>query len=193
MQKITKTLLRGVLAILPIALSLYVLVWAFKSLDSLFTRLALLILPDALAIPGLGIILGLILTYFVGVLMGATPIKKIYRFIELPFKNVPLVKSIYSAFKDLLTYFSNSDENHQSKVVLIKHPEYDMNSVGLLTNEGPFPTSKLNDKIAVYIPMSYILGGHTIFVPRDWVEEIDLNVETAMRQSLTAWIEKKSD
>ena len=42
--------------------------------------------------------------------------------------------------------------------------------------------------IAVYLPMGYMIGGYTVFVPREWVQVLDMSVEEAMRSSLTAWM-----
>jgi uncharacterized membrane protein len=45
-----------------------------------------------------------------------------------------------------------------------------------------------DDNIAVYLPMGYMIGGYTVFVPRSWVQAIDMSVEEAMRSSLIAWM-----
>jgi uncharacterized membrane protein len=45
-----------------------------------------------------------------------------------------------------------------------------------------------SDQVAVYLPMGYMIGGYTIFVPRSWTEPIDMTVEEAMRSSLIAWM-----
>ncbi len=42
--------------------------------------------------------------------------------------------------------------------------------------------------MAVYLPMGYMIGGYTVFVPRDWVQPIDVSVEEAMRASMFAWM-----
>jgi uncharacterized membrane protein len=42
--------------------------------------------------------------------------------------------------------------------------------------------------VAVYLPMGYMIGGYTVFVPRSWVQVLDMSVEEAMRSSLIAWM-----
>jgi len=42
--------------------------------------------------------------------------------------------------------------------------------------------------VAVYLPMGYMIGGYTVFVPRDWINPIQMSVEEAMRSSLIAWM-----
>ena len=42
------------------------------------------------------------------------------------------------------------------------------------------------DLVAVYLPMSYGIGGYTVYLPKDQCESLDMPVETAMRMALTA-------
>jgi uncharacterized membrane protein len=42
------------------------------------------------------------------------------------------------------------------------------------------------DLVAVYLPMSYGIGGYTVYLPKDQCEPLDMPVETAMRMALTA-------
>jgi uncharacterized membrane protein len=46
------------------------------------------------------------------------------------------------------------------------------------------------DRVAVYLPMGYMIGGYTVFVPRDWLMPIDMSAEEVMRSSLFAWMLK---
>ena len=59
--------------------------------------------------------------------------------------------------------------------------------IGFLTNED-VRLPGLEGRVAVYMPMSYQIGGYTAFVPKSWVREVDLGVEEAMRSALTAWM-----
>jgi uncharacterized membrane protein len=63
--------------------------------------------------------------------------------------------------------------------------------VGLVTRQrvDDLPAGFLQgDRVAVYLPMGYMIGGYTVFVPRAWVQPIDMSVEEAMRSSLFAWM-----
>ena len=46
----------------------------------------------------------------------------------------------------------------------------------------------LDDRVAVYLPMGYMIGGYTVFVPRQWTTPIDMSVEEAMRSALIAFM-----
>ena len=66
--------------------------------------------------------------------------------------------------------------------------------IGLLMREDVSDLKLAGDnveRVAVYFPMSYQIGGFTVFVPRSWIRELDIPVETALRETLTAWMGSK--
>ncbi|TSE30797.1 hypothetical protein Tchar_02391 [Tepidimonas charontis] len=74
---------------------------------------------------------------------------------------------------------------------MLRPPGGEWEAVGLVTRPtvADLPAGFLRgDRVAVYLPMGYMIGGYTVFVPRDWVTPIDLSVEEAMRSSLIAWM-----
>ena len=64
--------------------------------------------------------------------------------------------------------------------------------VGLVTRQTlrglPAGFDSLEDRIAVYLPMGYMIGGYTVFVPRSWATPIAMSVEEAMRSALIAFM-----
>jgi len=48
-----------------------------------------------------------------------------------------------------------------------------------------------DDLVAVYLPMSYQIGGYTIYIPRSRLVETELSVEQAMRIVLTGGVRGK--
>jgi uncharacterized membrane protein len=101
-----------------------------------------------------------------------------------------LVKSIYSSLKSFADYFSPNEQNAQ-QVVLLKKPDSDLSIIGLVTRQqlSDLPLdAQTREHVAVYLPMGYMIGGYTVFVPREWVQVLDMSVEEAMRASLTAWM-----
>ena len=74
---------------------------------------------------------------------------------------------------------------------MLKIPGQDLEIVGLITRQNllGLPEGFLQgDRVAVYLPMGYMIGGYTVFVPRSWLRPVDMTVETAMRSSLFAWM-----
>src|SRR5690606_9685477 len=156
--------------------------------ESLSARLISWILGDYY-VPGMGLVLGVSLICFLGFAVSHKATGQFFMFIEVPFKNVPIVKSIYSAIKNLADYFSGEGET-SAQVVVVKWPNLDIEMIGFLTRPSLHdmpPEFSKEDRVGVYFPMSYQIGGYTLFVPKEWVKKTDLPVEVAMRSALTAW------
>jgi uncharacterized membrane protein len=189
LKHFTAKFLRGFFALFPILLCLYILVWLFTLTETIASMFLLFYLPDRAYIPGLGIFTAVILIYILGNLMDKPGVGRVLKWVEEPFRIVPMVKTIYSAIKDFTAYLSPRKDGQRNRVVLVRLPGTDMDLVGLVTRESLAGTPlAAGDKIAVYLPMSYQFGGYTVLIPRDQLREVDISPETAMRSVLTAWV-----
>lgn len=194
MKTFSKYLLRGVLTLLPLAVTIYPLYHFFIWTDKLTRPLLEPIIPAYEYIPGTGLIMGIVALFLLGVLMSSEFMQRLYRLIELPFRNIPLVKTLYSAIKELADYFSPGDKRQANHVVLVRFPGYEVDVVGFVMREDmsdlPDVVDK-QDRSIVYIPMSYQVGGFTLFLPNDWLTPIDMPVDEAMKNTLTGWITRE--
>ncbi len=180
---------RGLAAILPITGTLYLIYWLVISIERASNGVILSILGPKASIPGLGIVLTFLVIYLTGLLLGLVPFQHLVNKIQAPFRNIPLVKSIYSALEDLLQFFDKSKDNNQGRVVQVQvGGENGISLMGLLTSTSSSITSE--SKYAVYVPVSYQIGGYTIFVSPEQVTYVDMSVEDLMKSALTAWIKK---
>lgn len=185
------TFLKGLLAFLPVFLTIYC-AYAFGNwLNDVSNRAMQWLAPGLPDVPGLGIVLGAIAIFALGVLVSSRLTRWIYKWIESPLRHLPVVKDLYSALKQLTVLLAPQDQENMGKVVSVKHPNLDVNMVGLMMRSD---VEDLDDAIAtqgmvaVYFPMSYQIGGYTVFVPREWVTAVDMPVETAMKNALTGWM-----
>ncbi len=190
-SRITQYFLRGLITFLPLALTVYTFYLLVVWTESLALRLIRPFIGD-FYLPGLGILIVAALILGLGVLVSHPAFARLLSWVELPFTNLPVVKSIYTSLKNFADYFAPHDKGQpQQQVVLLRAPGQDMSIVGLVTRQSfgdlPGALGEL-DQVAVYLPMGYMIGGYTVFVPRDWVTPIDMSVEEAMRSSLLAWM-----
>jgi uncharacterized membrane protein len=190
MTHLYKYFFRGLITILPVALTVYVL-YIFLAWTEAVAVWVLHPLIGTIYIPGMGLVLGVLIIFGIGVLVSKKRVRKVLAFVELPFKNLPVVKSIYSSLKSFADYFSPSSDKVSQSVVILRMPGHPMEIVGLVTRRSfdDLPAGFLpGERVAVYLPMGYMIGGYTVFVPVDWVQVIDMPVEEAMRSSLIAWM-----
>ena len=187
---------RGLITALPLGLTVYLLYVFLSWSETLAMQLLHPFIGDVY-VPGMGLVFGVIGIFLLGFLVSQRCVGKLLSLVELPFTNLPVVKSIYSSLKDFADYFSpRRNEGTQQTVVALKMPGYELEMAGLITRQtvDDLPTGfLLGDRVAVYLPMGYMIGGYTVFVPREWVQPLDMTVEEAMRSSLFAWMSRTSN
>lgn len=191
MKKCSQLFLKGLLTILPIALTIYVLYWIGSMAESSLGYLLKLILPDSLYVPGMGLVAGVVVIIAIGSLVNAYIFQKIVKYVENVVNKIPLVKTIYSSIKDVADFASGSNQNGLKQVVMVNiNPSTRV--LGFLTNDA-IEIDGRDNICSVYVPLSYQIGGLTLLLPPDEVELIDMEVKEAMHFMLTAGIAKKGD
>jgi uncharacterized membrane protein len=192
-KSIGTTLLTGIITVLPIVLTIYLLYWLAVSSERVMGTALRWALPEVVYFPGLGTIAGLVVVFFVGLLMKAVLVRKLFSFGEEILYHLPIIKTVYRAIRDLFDFFSPKKE-HFGRVVIVKFNN--MEIIGFITQEDPerLPeTFRNSDSVLVYIPMSYMIGGFTLLIPKTDISPCQMNMDEAMRFALTAGITGKSD
>lgn len=183
-----RILLKGLAVVIPLLVTGYILIWLVTSLESFCRILIGLVLPDRYYLPGLGFVVGVFVVSLIGLLFHVGLFRKTWRLIEKGIDRLPLIKTIYGAVKDFMDFMNRSASEQAKKVVSVQLPGTSMKLIGFVTREdfhglpegvgGP-------EMIAVYLPMSYQVGGFTVILPQNEVEKIDFSIEEAMRFVLT--------
>lgn len=191
MKSITTTFLRGLFTLLPLLLSIYVFIWFISWVESLSRSFVLSFLPDSLYVPGFGTAIVFVLIYLFGAVTDRPWTKWGFTLMESFLLEVPIVKTVYQAIKDFTDFLKPNRDRKSNQVVVVKPPGMQIEIIGLLTRDSlrDLPSAVTKDnRVAVYIPMSYQFGGYTMFVPREWVHPTQMSVEDAMRSVITAWL-----
>ncbi|WP_431095371.1 DUF502 domain-containing protein [Polaromonas aquatica] len=190
MKSLYKYFFRGLITVLPVALTVYLL-YIFLAWMETAALWVLRPLIGSFYLPGMGLAVGILTILAIGFLVSQKSARKLLSFVEIPFTNLPVVKSIYSSLKSFADYFAPSSKQGEQSVVILRMPGHAMEIVGLITRRSfaDLPSGFLpGERVAVYLPMGYMIGGYTVFVPSEWVQPIDMSVEEAMRSSLIAWM-----
>lgn len=188
-----KIFFKGLKAILPIAITLTLIIWVLDAIERVFSFVIISIIGPQHYFPGLGLIVGLVFVFFVGVLMNAWIVQKIYDLGDKLLKQIPLVKSLYGAVCDIMNFLKSKKDSDAGEVVMVSI--WGGKVMGLVTRETFNDLPKgigQDDEIAVYLPMSYQIGGYTIIVPKSQVQPIEMSVEKAMRFAVTAGMQVAS-
>lgn len=193
LRRIGRVFATGLLTLLPLVLTVYVTVWMLTVLEKFFGKQVKLLLPDSWYRPGMGLVVALLLIFVVGLLMHAWVFRRLFRRLERGLLQVPLVRSVYSALRELLGLFGEQKDD-ALQVVLISLPGTEAKLMGFVTRKdcsASLRPAGAAGQVAVYLPMSYQVGGYTLFVPESMVTPIDLSREDAMRFVLTAGLKSQ--
>ena len=191
MKQIGSILLKGLVTILPIGLTIYFMYWLGITTEDLLSKPIKLVVGDNYW-PGMGLVTGFIILFLVGLAVNAFVVRRVLGLGEELLLRVPVVKTVYSAIRDM-TRLVNTDKKKGDldRVVTLDYGPGKL--IGFVTQEhaSTIGIGGGDDMIAVYLPMSYQIGGYTIYLPRSRVSETELSVEQAMRIALTGGVRGK--
>ncbi len=188
MKTLANTFLKGVLFTLPIVVTFGLLFWLFATAENLLKIPLQWLLPEGSYIPGLGVACAGLLIFCVGLLVQAYVVKYLFKIIDNLLEHIPLVKTLYSSAKDLMGFFAGGENKQLERVVRFELTE-GVSVMGFVTNDS-VTLGQDENLLAVYLPMSYQVGGYTVYIPKDRCEHLDIPVQKAMQQVLTAHIKR---
>ncbi|MBU6211556.1 MAG: DUF502 domain-containing protein [Gammaproteobacteria bacterium] len=190
MKTVGRLLAKGLLTILPIVLTVYFIYWLGVTTESLLSGLLKVWLPAEIYIPGMGLVAGFVVLIVIGLLVNAYVVRRVITFSESLILRIPVVKTVYSAVRDLTGLMKMGEKSGElQRVVMVQFGPGKV--IGFVTQENAMLPGLGSDEelVAVYMPMSYQIGGYTLYLPRDRIEPTDLTVEAAMRIVLTGGIQ----
>jgi uncharacterized membrane protein len=195
MNTLGKLLLKGLAVVIPAALTLAILWWLARGAERVLGGLLSAFLPAGWYIPGMGLLAAVAITILVGLLTHVIVFQRLFAIGEAILARLPLVKSLYSAIKDFMAYFSPDNKAAMNKVVLVQLPGQAFELLGFVTREDfsrlPVQLS-VDDPVAVYLPFSYQIGGYTLFLPRSCLTPVDMPFEEAMKLVLTGAVAREN-
>ena len=190
MKTLASLLVQGLSAILPISIVLFFIYWIGATAEHALGGLLKAVLPERIYLPGMGLLAGLILAIGVGLLLNLWLFQRMVDMVEGWLARVPLVKTVLGGIKDLMAFLAKGNKINAGKKYVVKVDlGHDIHLLGIMTRQdlsgtGLEPMGARH--CAVYVPISYQLGGYTIYLPRSRLTPINMSVEDALRFAMTA-------
>jgi len=188
MTKIRSWFLTGILVMTPLILTIYV-AWAFITfVDNLVVPLVPFnyrpsnYLP--FSIPGLGLIIVFIFTTFVGLLATGLFGRTLIRIWENILNRMPVVRSVYSAIKQILETVMATQSDAFRQAVLVQYPRKDIWAIGFVTGSTKGEVGKRVDKkmVNVFMPTTpNPTSGFLLFFPEEDLIFLNMTVEDALK------------
>ena len=188
MSKIRSWFFTGILVMTPLILTIYV-VWAFITfVDNLVVPLVPIeyrpsyYLP--FSIPGLGLIIVFLFTTFVGILATGLFGRTLIRLWENILNRMPVVRSVYSAIKQILETVMATQSDAFRQAVLVEYPRKDIWAIGFVTGSTKGEVSEnVNKKMVnVFMPTTpNPTSGFLLFFPEKDLIFLEMSVEDALK------------
>jgi uncharacterized membrane protein len=175
-------MIKGLLIVLPIALSVLIVVWGVTTVDSwLNVNNILGVDPRTGAsrnIPGLGLVLVIAIILSAGIFVTYFVTEPMYNWFQRIMNRLPIVKFIYSSIKDLTEAFVGDEKKFNMPVIV--EVEGDMKRIGFLT-QSDLSSIGLPGESIIYFPFSYSFAGQVYIVKNEKIKALDMTAADAMK------------
>jgi uncharacterized membrane protein len=184
------TFFRGIGIIVPLALTF----WVFRALWDWVDGILSPFLESWIgrSIPGLGLISMLVIIMLVGLLTRNLVGKLLFAWFEDVLLKIPLVRSVYSAIKDLVGAFAMGGKSKTFRqVIMFEYPRPGLYCIGFVTNEMSYvgQQGEVKEFFNVYIPNPpNPTSGFLCLVPKEEAIQLDLSVEEGLKLVLSGGI-----
>jgi uncharacterized membrane protein len=162
MKKLARYFFEGLVFLVPVVATVYVIYIVFVKVDSIFD----------FQTPGVGVLATLLLITIIGFVASNFITKRFLGIVDTFFRRVPLVKMIYTSIKDLINAFVGDRRRFNKPVHVTILAGSNVKVLGFITAES-LDHLGIPGSVAVYLPQSYNFAGNVIIVPKGQVTAID--------------------
>ena len=186
MSKLRKWLFSGLLVLVPLIITLWVIDWVVSTLDKSLAILPKAWQPDeylGLHIPGLGVVFALVVVLTIGALASNFIGRQLVTWWHALLHRIPVVRSIYSGVKQVSDTLFSEKGNAFRKAVLVQFPREGMWTIGFLTGKpgGELVQHLGSEHISLYVPTTpNPTGGYFVMVKASDCIELDMSVDEAL-------------
>jgi len=197
MKRLKHYFVTGLIVVLPIFLTLYLLFIIIRLIDGLLGVIinSYLKAEFGFSIPGIGLILGILLILLIGFIVSNILSKKVLPTIERWFLKLPGIRQIYPPIKQIISFIFSKDNTAFKKVVLVEYPSKGIWSIGFMTSEGFREAQEKTGQELVHVLISSTpspWSGFFVLVPKNEVKFLEMTIEDAIKLIVSGGIIKPS-
>ena len=175
MKNLKQYFLKGLLYVVPIAVTSWVLIKGYNELNGIIGK----------HLTGnwqyVGILILIVLIIFIGFLGSSIIASPINSFFQRLLKKAPLLETIYTSVKDLTGTFVGNKKGFEQAVLIKLYENSTIERIGFITNEDLNSLGIKGGKILVYVPHSYAFSGQLFVVERSYITPIDRSSSEIMK------------
>lgn len=195
MSLFKRYLIAGLLVWLPLGVTLAALLFLVNLFDQSLLLLPLEYRPETLLgfnVPGFGVILSLSMILLTGMLVANFLGNRLIHWWEVLLSKIPLVRSIYTAVKQIAEAVFGAGEQTFEKVFLIQYPRTGLWTLGFQTSknkgEAQYKTG-IHDVVNLFIPTTpNPTSGFFIIAARHDVIELEMSIDDALKMVISGGV-----
>lgn len=189
MKIIARSLVKGFAIILPIIITVELVRWILRTVETRLSPVLELVLPSQWYVPGMAIASFILLCIFIGYSARWPSFNWLWALPGKILLRIPGTKQVYGIMQDMMDVMSGKNFADES-VVLVQLPQSNVELIGIVTKKGGIKDDRMSalladEQLAVFIPMAYNVGGYTIIVPRSCTKNIDMKPAEALQLVLS--------
>lgn len=197
MKPIIQSFLKGLAILLPIIVTVFLVQWLLVTIEDWLSPIWKALLGETYYFPGLAFISFVVLAVVIGFSTRWRFMNWLWQLPGVMMNKLPLLRSLYGTVNDVFEMMSGKDFADES-VVLVTLPNSDIRLIGIITKKSGDNGDRLSkmlgaDQVAVFLPMSYNVGGYMIMVPKECVQSIDMKPADALQMTISAGLGKNRD
>ncbi len=179
MKKFLLYFMRGLLVTVPVAITSYVVYSLIQMVGHLVDGVGTIVNPsiDPFLVP----LIAIVIIFIMGLLGSSIILSPIFSIIENAIEHTPVVKTIYTSIKDLMSAFVGNKKRFNKPVLVTIDKANNIQQVGFITNESLKELNINEGQVAVYLPWSYSFAGNLIVVPKESIKLIDASSTEVMK------------
>ena len=198
MNKIINYFLRGLLYVIPLSATIWILYVSIRFIDNLIRPIleSINTIID-IELEWLSLVLGVIIIFilvliigFLGSIIISTPINSLFKKL---LKQAPLVETIYTSIKDLMNTFVGNKKGFSEPVLVKLYENSTIERIGFVTNEDVASLNIKKGKVLVYLPHSYAISGQLFVVEKKDVTPIDKSSGEIMKLIISGGVTEVHD
>lgn len=192
MKRLWNIMLAGLVALLPLYLTVALLLWLFQTLDALFHPLLDRLL--GLDIRGLGVLATALIVFLAGLVVSSVSGAILVAGMDRLLERVPIVKGLYRSIKRVVDGFNPSHPSGFKEFVLVRGAGSEGYSAGFLTGEFSLVESTGRRELAVvFIPSNHLYLGAIHIVERTRIVRVDMSLQDGVAFALSAGASVKTE
>lgn len=179
MKKSLRYFIQGLIITVPVAITAAVVYKIIAFVGSLFSVFGVIVSP--FIDPFIVIASVITLIFLAGLLGSSIILQPLFNFFDHAMEHTPLIKTVYTSMKDLLSAFVGSKKRFNKPVLVTINKENNIQQLGFITKEDLSELHIQAGTVAVYVPLSYSLSGSLLIVPSDHITLVTASSSDVMK------------